>query len=44
MTTRAFRITVRGFFVALTAAQRDELATEADAHDIFQARFTPRAT
>ena len=30
MTTHTFRITVRGFFDALTQAQRSELLAEAD--------------
>ena len=45
MTTHAFRITVRGYFVALTQAQRDELLAEADlsydlsAREAFAFRF-----
>src|SRR4051812_12450278 len=38
-----FRITVRGFFDALTEAQRSELLAEADQHDILRATYTPEA-
>lgn len=41
MTTRTFRITVRGSFTALTPEQRAELLAEAAEHDIFGAAFTP---
>lgn len=41
MTTHRLRITVRGFFDALSAAQRRELLTEADKHDILRASYTP---
>ncbi len=41
MTTHIFRITVRGFFDALTEAQRSELLAEADQHDILKASYTP---
>ena len=41
MTTHTFRITVRGFFDALTQAQRSELLAEADQHDVFQTAYTP---
>ena len=44
MTTHTFRITVRGYFVALTQAQRDELLAEADQHDILRATYTPKGT
>jgi len=39
MTTHTFRITVRGFFDALTQAQRSELLAEADQHDVFQTAY-----
>ncbi|MER5468168.1 DUF6204 family protein [Streptomyces sp. NPDC002935] len=41
MTTRTFRITVRGVFDGLGADQRDELLARASAHDVLQAAFTP---
>jgi len=41
MTTHTFRITVRGFFDALTQAQRSELLAEADQHDVVQTAYTP---
>lgn len=41
MSSREFRITVRGAFDGLTSAQRVELLAEAEAHDIFHAAFTP---
>ena len=41
MSARTFRITVRGFFDALTQAQRSELLGEADQHDIFRTAHTP---
>ena len=41
MTTHTFRITVRGFFDALTQAQRSDLLAEADQHDVFQTAYTP---
>ena len=41
MTTHTFRITVRGFFDALTDVQRGELLAEADQHDILRASYTP---
>ncbi len=41
MTTRTFRITVRGIFDGLTDAQRAALTAEAGEHDVFQSRFTP---
>ncbi|WP_034271606.1 DUF6204 family protein [Actinospica robiniae] len=40
MTTRTFRITVRGSFQALTPEQRAELLAEAADHDIFSAAYT----
>ena len=41
MTTHTVRITVRGFFDALTQAQRSELLAEADQHDVVQTAYTP---
>ena len=41
MSTRTFRITVRGSFTGLSAEQRAELLAEAAEHDILQAAFTP---
>ena len=40
MSTRQFRITVRGAFDGLTSDQRAELLAEAEAHDIFHSQFT----
>lgn len=40
MSTREFRITVRGAFDGLTDGQRAQLLAEAGAHDIFHAEFT----
>ena len=40
MTTRTFRITVRGVFEGLSAAQRDALLAEAAEHDVLRAAFT----
>ncbi|MEU7554361.1 DUF6204 family protein [Streptomyces sp. NPDC044571] len=40
MSTRTFRITVRGSFGALTEAQRAELAAAAPQHDMLHATFT----
>jgi hypothetical protein len=40
VSTRDFRITVRGAFDGLTSDQRAELLAEAEAHDIFHAEFT----
>ena len=40
MSTHTFRITVRGFFDALTDAQRDKLLAEADQHDILATTYT----
>lgn len=41
MSTRTFRITVRGVFDGLTAEQRSELAARAAEHDVLHAEFTP---
>ncbi len=41
MTTRTFRITVRGAFDGLDAEQRAELLAEAPEHDVLKAAFTP---
>ncbi|TYC68327.1 hypothetical protein EH183_39105 [Streptomyces sp. CB01881] len=41
MTTRTFRIMVRGVFDGLTADQRAELDARADEHSILRAAFTP---
>ncbi len=41
MTTRTFRITVRGVFDQLTDAQRAELLAHAAEHDVLRAAFTP---
>lgn len=40
MTTRTFRITVRGAFTGLSDEQRAELLAEAAEHDILQAAYT----
>ncbi|MDH6114967.1 hypothetical protein P3T36_006477 [Kitasatospora sp. MAP12-15] len=40
MTTRTFRITVRGAFDALGTDQRAELLARASEHDVLQAAFT----
>lgn len=40
MSTREFRVTVRGVFDGLTSEQRAELLAEAEAHDIYHAEFT----
>ena len=40
MTTRTFRITVRGVFAGLSPEQRAALLAEAAEHDIFGAAFT----
>ena len=39
--SRTYRITVRGRFENLSAAQRERLRDEQEAHDMFTARFTP---
>ncbi|MEV5956029.1 DUF6204 family protein [Streptomyces sp. NPDC051987] len=41
MTTRTFRVTVRGVFDGLSAAQRAELLSRAADHDVLRAAFTP---
>ncbi|MEU9418917.1 DUF6204 family protein [Streptomyces sp. NPDC048272] len=41
MTTRTFRITVRGSFVRLTDEQRATLLAAAPEHDLLRADFTP---
>ncbi|SEM01084.1 DUF6204 family protein [Streptacidiphilus jiangxiensis] len=41
MSTRTFRITVRGVFDGLSAEQRAELAARAAEHDVLHAEFTP---
>ncbi|MFJ9721902.1 DUF6204 family protein [Streptomyces sp. NPDC101209] len=41
MSTRTFRITVRGVFDGLDADQRAELLSRAAEHDVLRASFTP---
>ncbi|WP_037570087.1 DUF6204 family protein [Phaeacidiphilus oryzae] len=41
MSTRTFRITVRGAFEGLTAGQRAELQADADEHSYLFAAYTP---
>ncbi|MGW3354177.1 DUF6204 family protein [Streptomyces bungoensis] len=41
MSTRTFRITVRGVFDGLDAGQRAELLARAADHDVLRAAFTP---
>ncbi|MEU6671233.1 DUF6204 family protein [Streptomyces sp. NPDC046727] len=41
MSTRTFRITVRGAFEDLTDAQRAALLADAAEHDVLRAAFTP---
>ncbi|MFJ9559575.1 DUF6204 family protein [Streptomyces fuscichromogenes] len=41
MTTRTFRVTVRGVFDGLSAPQRAELLSRAAEHDVLHAAFTP---
>ncbi|MGV4987567.1 DUF6204 family protein [Streptomyces sp. NRAIS4] len=41
MSTRTFRITVRGAFDGLTDAQRAALLADAAEHDVLRAAFTP---
>ncbi|MFJ9588190.1 DUF6204 family protein [Streptomyces acidicola] len=41
MSTRTFRITVRGVFDGLSADQRAELLARAAEHDVLRAAFTP---
>ncbi|UQX04372.1 DUF6204 family protein [Streptomyces sp. RerS4] len=40
MSTRTFRVTVRGFFDDLTAEQHAELLAAAPEHDVLRAAFT----
>ena len=40
VSTRTFRVTVRGAFTNLDVAQRDELLAHAAEHDILRAAFT----
>ncbi|MGW7097898.1 DUF6204 family protein [Streptomyces sp. NPDC054838] len=40
MSPRTFRVTIRGAFDRLTAAQRAELEATAPAHDLMRASFT----
>ncbi|EST34290.1 DUF6204 family protein [Streptomyces roseochromogenus] len=44
MSTRTFRITVRGTFDNLTDAQRAALLAEAAEHDVLRSAFTPEGT
>ncbi|MFC9925719.1 DUF6204 family protein [Streptomyces sp. NPDC127190] len=44
MSTRTFRITVRGAFDGLTESQRAALLAEAAEHDVLRAAFTPEGT
>jgi Family of unknown function (DUF6204) len=44
MTTRTFRITVRGAFDGLTDAQRAALLADAAGRDALRAAFTPEGT
>ncbi|ARP72678.1 hypothetical protein LK07_26195 [Streptomyces pluripotens] len=44
MSTRTFRITVRGAFDSLTDAQRAALLADASAHDVLRAAFTPEGS
>jgi hypothetical protein len=39
--SRTYRITVRGRFADLTAAQREQLRGEQAEHDMFAAKYTP---
>jgi hypothetical protein len=41
MSTRTFRITVRGVFDGIGPAQRAELLSRAAEHDVLRAAFTP---
>ncbi|MFE3020490.1 DUF6204 family protein [Streptomyces sp. NPDC059256] len=41
MTTRVFRVTVRGVFCDLDAAQRTALLDRASEHSVLRAAFTP---
>ncbi|MFG2606992.1 DUF6204 family protein [Streptomyces sp. NPDC048514] len=44
MSTRTFRITVRGAFDDLTEAQRAALLADAAQHDVLRAAFTPEGS
>ncbi|MEV6838005.1 DUF6204 family protein [Streptomyces sp. NPDC051133] len=44
MSTRTFRITVRGVFDGLTDEQRAALLADAAQHDVLRAAFTPEGT
>lgn len=44
MSTRTFRIIVRGVFDGLSPEQRAELLAHADEHDVFKAAFTPEGS
>ncbi|MGW3206689.1 DUF6204 family protein [Streptomyces sp. NPDC001135] len=44
MSTRTFRITVRGVFDGLTDAQRAALLADAAEHDVLRAAFTSEGT
>ncbi|MFB7507449.1 DUF6204 family protein [Streptomyces broussonetiae] len=44
MSTRTFRITVRGAFDGLTDTQRAALLADAAEHDVLQAAFTPEGS
>jgi hypothetical protein len=41
MSTRIFRVTVRGVFHGITDDQRAELLARASEHDVLHAAFTP---
>jgi hypothetical protein len=41
VSTRTFRVTVRGVFDGLSAGQRAELLARAAEHDVLRAAFTP---
>ncbi|QCD57883.1 DUF6204 family protein [Streptomyces hawaiiensis] len=44
MSTRTFRVTVRGVFDGLSAGQRAELLERAAEHDVLRAAFTPEGS
>jgi len=44
VSTRQFRIVVRGSFDRLDEQQRAALLADADQHDVFRAAFTPEGT
>ncbi|MFJ5996588.1 DUF6204 family protein [Streptomyces sp. NPDC092370] len=44
MSSRTFRVTVRGVFDGLSAAQRTELLERAAEHDVLRAAFTPEGS